>query len=63
MIAIFGALTFICYIANQLFAMWTFPPPGDPLLESQEILFSYFMWIFLALTIVSFIAHIYFNRP
>lgn len=62
MIALFGALTFICYIANQLFMIWTFPV-GDPILEAQEILFFYLMWIFLALTVISFLAHIYFNRP
>jgi hypothetical protein len=62
MIAIFGALTFVCYIANQLFMMWTFPV-GDPILESQELLFWYLTLIFLVLTVISFIAHIYFNRP
>lgn len=63
MIAIFGALLFVCFIAHELFMVWTFIPPADPILESQEILFFYLMWVFLALTIISFIAHIYFNRP
>jgi hypothetical protein len=65
MIALFGALTFLFFIANQLFAMWTFLPPGlgDPTLENQEFLFFILMWVCLGLTALSFVLHIYYNPP